>query len=121
MNIMWYLYLISILDAVKTINIVLVISSILIIALSMLMGPIIASEYHCNFLDILKKYIKYIKCYLIVLCFLVLSIIFIPSENTMYTMLGVNVGENVYNSEIAKKGIKVLELKLDEILAKKGK
>lgn len=66
---------------------------------------------------------NFVKNKLWILCVMVLALIVIPSEKTMYLMLSSKMmGEVMDNdkvSGIGQKSLKLLEQKLDEILEKK--
>lgn len=114
MSLTMFVYLISVLEVVnKVIKVFFVLNFVVVIDLSLVLGPLV----------VLTKIRKHFKCYLMTLCTVLFLFIVIPSKSTMYSMLAISVGEDSYKSEIAQKGLELLELKLDELIfdAKKDK
>lgn len=115
------LYFLSVASTFKSI---LTVGSILIAAFVVLgLCITIALLYDENsYADNFKKYLKTsIKTLLIICCINVI----IPSEKTMYIILGILVTEKVYESEIGKELEKILLFKVksysEEIIQKEGK
>lgn len=63
----------------------------------------------------LKKVFKTLICSWLIICSI---IVFIPSKQTMYIMLGLYGGDKIINSETGKKLASIVEHELDSALAK---
>lgn len=116
MSLIGFIYLISLLESIRCMVGLLFFLSTFFIVLFLFFGSVFASYFDLDISFIKSKRCKYIKYYLITMCVFVFLLLVIPKKATMYAMLAFGVGENFYKSEIAQKGIELLDLKLDELI-----
>lgn len=113
MSLITFIYLISFFGTLKTVlGFVLPTLSFFTIFF-IIFGSLTLVELGFDIKAILTKAIKY---YLLSTGILLFLFVIVPSEKVMYAMLAVNVGEDIYKSETAQKGIELLDLKLDQLI-----
>ena len=127
MDLITWLYLI---DVASNIAVVLIVGAVLLLAALIIniiiyMGRAVdtVNRDYAKETNIIS--LKYIKTILPILCTVVIIASLIPSQKTMYLMLGATTAEKIAeNPTIKDTGAKVLEIvnrKLDEYLQKESK
>ena len=118
---MFILYFIELLSTIDKVAYGFVFSLVVLGAISQLATMVAQGIWDIEMQDTFKKFIKpNIKRYILVLSILLSIVVLIPSERTMYIMVGLNSGDKVLDTvsqpETFQKAEQLLNQKLDEML-----
>ena len=120
-ELMFILYFIELLSTIDKVAYGFVFSLVVLGAISQLATMVAQGIWDIEMQDTFKKFIKpNIKRYILVLSILLSVVVLIPSERTMYIMVGLKTGDKVLDtvsqSETFQKAEQLLNQKLDEML-----
>ena len=118
---MFILYFIELLSTIDKVAYGFVFSLVVLGAISQLATMVAQGIWDIEMQDTFKKFIKpNIKRYILVLSILLSIVVLIPSERTMYIMVGLKTGDKVLDTvsqpETFQKAEQLLNQKLDEML-----
>ena len=120
-ELMFILYFVELLSTIDKVAYGFVFSLVVLGAISQLATMVAQGIWDIEMQDTFKKFIKpNIKRYILVLSILLIIVVLIPSERTMYIMAGLKTGDKVLDtvsqSETFQKAEQLLNQKLDEML-----
>lgn len=120
-ELMFILYLIELLSTIDKVAYGFIFSLVVLGAISQLATMVAQGIWDIEMQDTFKKFIKpNIKRYILVLSILLSIVVLIPSERTMYIMVGLKTGDKVLDTvsqpETFQKAEQLLNQKLDEML-----
>lgn len=116
MGLVAFIYLVSFLGALKFILKVILLVGFGFLVFFMISFLVTLGEIGEASSGIKSTLSKVVKYYLLSMGISMFLFVIIPSEKVMYAMFAVNVGEDIYKSETAQKGIELLDLKLDQLI-----
>lgn len=118
---MFILYFIELLSTIDKVAYGFIFSLVVLGAISQLATMVAQGIWDIEMQDTFKKFIKpNIKRYILVLSILLIIVVLIPSERTMYIMAGLYSGDKVLDTvsqpETFQKAEQLLNQKLDKML-----
>lgn len=112
MSLITLIYLVSLLGTLKAFSGCIVLFSFILILVFFILGRNVFVVFGLK-ISITPKIIKY---YLISVGVFLFLFLIIPKERLMHAMIAVEIDDDVYRSETAKKGIELLDLRLNQLI-----